>query len=291
MKKIILIYALCLLAGCSRVDYICYEPNHPHAAPVKLTTHWPKIFTGDDAVKTDSIYLHLFDQQGAYLSGQTARDQISLVPGTYYALATNRYLPQAELRYLDDMYQTQAGNTLATRADQQQTPLYNQAVNLYAAWSEAFEITDDPEERELSLTFYQRSIKIRLHVTVEGLEHVASISTVLRGMAESVSLVSGHSQGNCRVSPSITPLPTGYRLDAALWGASPLSGQEIEITLTLMDGTLYTVVSDLTDVFLTLTSGEYEADVYITLSVKQGVEFEAKINGWQVGNVLYGDIK
>lgn len=297
-KGKLLIFALALsqLAGCVKDDL--YNTPHPDKGAVQVTTDW----TGrsSDALLPDSYILRIGSGEQT-VSGETNVFKPLFLPGT-----------QSLLVYHQPEGITINGTTATvnTLADGTLTPMPG---FLFSAAKELAIQKDDTLKVTVPMMQRIRTLKLNLMLNPGDGQRIAGTSATLTGIAPAVDMATGSltaTEGKTiapvfvlttdatlpdnsrRATDNGMSRATGIPILAAelhLLGIAVSATQQLTLTVTLTDGTVQAIATDLTDALKDFSSGKLEPlqlDATLTLPSEAG--FSATISDWNVLN--NGDI-
>lgn len=281
----LLIFALATLQlnGCAKDDR--HNTPHPDRGAVRITTDWSG--RSSDASVPGSHTLRI-GEESQEVTAETNTFKILLAPGCYRLLAYNT--PEGV---------SVTGNTATvdTKDDGTLTP---QPGYLFSAGKELDVAADDTLKVTLPMQQHIRSLTLTLQLAEGDKERIAGTTATLTGIAHSLDLVTGEQttgQTGQTVAPEFklsTVTPTRAEGKPALAALLRLMGvitgerQTLTLTVILKDGSVQTLVTDLTDL-LKGFGGTMEAlrlDALLNLPVAG--DMGGTITGWK--EVDNGDI-
>ena len=278
-KGKLLIFALALsqLAGCVKDDL--YNTPHPDKGAVQVTTDW----TGrsSDALLPDSYILRIGSGEQT-VSGETNVFKPLFLPGT-----------QSLLVYHQPEGITINGTTATvnTLADGTLTPMPG---FLFSAAKELAIQKDDTLKVTVPMMQRIRTLKLNLMLNPGDGQRIAGTSATLTGIAPAVDMATDATlpDNSRRATDNGMSRATGIPILAAelhLLGIAVSATQQLTLTVTLTDGTVQAIATDLTDALKDFSGGKLEPlqlDATLTLPSEAG--FSATIGEWNVVN--NGDI-
>lgn len=281
----LLIFALATLQlnGCAKDDR--HNTPHPDRGAVRITTDWSE--RSSDASVPGSHTLRI-GEESQEVTGETNIFNSLLAPGSYRLLAYNT--PEGV---------SVTGNTATvdTKDDGTLTP---QPGYLFSAGKELDVAADDTLKVTLPMQQYIRSLTLTLELAEGDKERIAGTSATLTGIAHSLDLTTGEQtagQTGQTVSPEFklsTVTPTRAEGKPALAAMLRLMGvitgerQTLTLTVSLKDGSVQTLVTDLTDLLKGFggTMDALRLDALLNLPVAG--DMGGTITGWK--EVDNGDI-
>lgn len=283
-KTVILTAALALsLTSCVKDDL--YNTPHPDKGAVVITTDWKG--RSSDAVLPESYILRIGTQEQT-VSGETNAFNALFLPGQQDLLVHN--ITEGV---------TTKGNTATVNTLSDGT-LEAMPGYLFSA-SETLEITKDDTLRvTVSMRQHIRSLRLVLRLKPGDEGRIAGTTATLTGVASGVDLPTGilTDTGGKVVVPVFVPgTDGGTRAEGKpqlaatlrLLGVTDGERQILTVVLTLTDGYVQTVTTDLTEALKNFGSSvePLVLDAMLNLPVSAGMS--ATITGWNV--VDNGDIK
>ena len=279
----LLIFALTVLqlTGCVKDDL--YNTPHPDKGAVKVTTDW----TGrsSDAILPDSYILRMGGKEQT-VSGETNAVNTLFAPGRQDLLVYHR----TEGISVD-------GNiaTVNTRADGTLEPMPG---FLFSAAKELDIVADDTLSVTVKMQQHIRTLTLSLNLKPGEELRIGSTTATLTGIASSIDLTTGAVQAaeGKTVIPTFAIGTSDGRTRAAgdpvlaatvrLFGIVTGEKQVLTLALTLADGYVQTIVTELLKNFGEADMEPLELDATLELPVASGVG--GTISGWNV--VDNGDI-
>lgn len=282
-KLLIFALAILQLTGCAKDDR--HNTPHPDRGAVRITTDWSG--RSSDASVPGSHTLRI-GAESQEVTGETNTFKSLLAPGSYRLLAYNT--PEGV---------SITGNTATvdTKDDGTLTP---QPGYLFSATKELDVEADDTLKVTLPMQQHIRSLTLTLELAEGDKERIAGTTATLTGIAHSLDLTTGEQnvgQTGRTVAPEFklsTVTPTRAEGKPALAALLRLMGvitgerQTLTLTVSLKDGSVQTLVTDLTDL-LKGFGGTMEAlrlDALLNLPTEG--DMGGTITGWK--EVDNGDI-
>ncbi|WP_278703315.1 FimB/Mfa2 family fimbrial subunit [Phocaeicola sartorii] len=282
-KLLIFALATLQLTGCAKDDR--HNTPHPDRGAVRITTDWSG--RSSDASVPGSHTLRI-GAESQEVTAETNTFKSLLAPGSYRLLAYNT--PEGV---------SITGNTATvdTKDDGTLTP---QPGYLFSAGKELDVAADDTLKVTLPMQQYIRSLTLTLELAEGDKERISGTTATLTGIAHSLDLTTGEQnvgQTGRTIAPEFklsTVTPTRAEGKPALAALLRLMGvitgerQTLTLTVSLKDGSVQTLVTDLTDL-LKGFGGTMEAlrlDALLNLPTEG--DMGGTITGWK--EVDNGDI-
>ena len=282
-KLLIFALATLQLTGCAKDDR--HNTPHPDRGAVRVTTDWSGCSSDASVPGSHTLRIGAESQE---VTAETNTFKSLLAPGSYRLLAYNT--PEGV---------SITGNTATvdTKDDGTLTP---QPGYLFSATKELDVEADDTLKVTLPMQQHIRNLTLTLQLAEGDKERIAGTSATLTGIAHSLDLTTGEQtagQTGRTVSPEFklsTVTPTRAEGKPALAALLRLMGvitgerQTLTLTVSLKDGSVQTLVTDLTDL-LKGFGGTMEAlrlDALLNLPVAG--DMGGTITGWK--EVDNGDI-
>lgn len=240
----LLIFAAVYQSFGSCVKDDLHNTPHPDKGAVRVTTDW----TGrsEEAVQPEN-YLLRIGEESQEVTAETNTFKSLLAPGTYRLLAYNT--PEGV---------SVTGNTATvdTKDDGTLTP---QPGYLFSAGKELDVAADDTLKITLPMQQYIRCLTLTLQLAEGDKERIAGTAATLTGIAHSLDLTTGEQtagQTGRTVAPEFrfgTVTPTRAEGKPALAAMLRLMGvitserQTLTLAVTLTDGSVQTIRTDLTE--------------------------------------------
>lgn len=277
MKRILSIItcgaAAWLLASCVKDEL--HNTPHPDKAAVVITTDW-----ADAIDETDVPAAYHIGMDG----GETVKTQEAttvypdlLVPGKHSVFAYNE--PQGI---------TVSGTTVSVNRLSDGT-LEPMPDYLFSAATEFEALADDTVH--VAVPMVRRLCPITLHLSLEGgnTETIASVTATLGGMAASVDLRTGTTGGeNATVTLDVRQAENKARactegcleMRCRVAGTNPQERQVLTVKVTMADGHVQTITSDLSERLKDLNAGMEPVELAGTAEAPQDGHFSGSITGW-----------
>ena len=282
-KLLIFALATLQLTGCAKDDR--HNTPHPDRGAVRVTTDWSGCSSDASVPGSHTLRIGAESQE---VTAETNTFKSLLAPGSYRLLAYNT--PEGV---------SITGNTATvdTKDDGTLTP---QPGYLFSATKELDVEADDTLKVTLPMQQHIRNLTLTLQLAEGDKERIAGTTATLTGIAHSLDLTTGEQtagQTGRTVSPEFklsTVTPTRAEGKPALAALLRLMGvitgerQTLTLTVSLKDGSVQTLVTDLTDL-LKGFGGTMEAlrlDALLNLPVAG--DMGGTITGWK--EVDNGDI-
>ena len=282
-KLLIFALATLQLTGCAKDDR--HNTPHPDRGAVQITTDWSG--RSSDASVPGSHTLRI-GEESQEVTAETNTFKSLLAPGSYRLLAYNT--PEGV---------SITGNTATvdTKDDGTLTP---QPGVLFSAAKELDVTADDTLKVTLPMQQHIRNLTLTLQLAEGDKERIAGTTATLTGIAHSLDLVTGEQttrQTGQTVAPEFklsTVTPTRAEGKPALAAMLRLMGvitgerQTLTLTVSLKDGSVQTLVTDLTDLLKGFggTMDALRLDALLNLPVAG--DMGGTITGWK--EVDNGDI-
>lgn len=282
----LLIFALTVLQlmGCVKDDL--YNTPHPDKGAVQVTTDWSGR-TSDATLPTD--YLLRIGSEEQTVKGETNTFKSLFLPGTQSLLVYH----QAEGITIN--------GTTATVNTLEDGTLNPMPGFLFSAAKELNIQKDDTLKVTVSMTQHIRTLALTLTLNPGDEQRIAGTTATLTGIAPSVDL----STGSVAATEGKTVVPiftsgtddgetraTGNPVLAAslrLLGVMTGEKQELTLAVVLTNGTVQTIVTDLSEALKDFGSGRMEPlELDATLTLPAEAEISATISDWNIVN--NGDI-
>ena len=282
-KLLIFALATLQLTGCAKDDR--HNTPHPDRGAVRITTDWSG--RSSDASVPGSHTLRI-GEESQEVTGETNTFKSLLAPGSYRLLAYNT--PEGV---------SITGNTATvdTKDDGTLTP---QPGYLFSATKELDVEADDTLKVTLPMQQHIRSLTLTLELAEGDRERIAGTTATLTGIAYSLDLTTGEQttgQMGQTVSPEFklsTVTPTRAEGKPALAALLRLMGvitgerQTLTLTVSLKDGSVQTLVTDLTDLLKGFGGTMEDLRLEALLNLPTEGDMGGTITGWK--EVDNGDI-
>lgn len=276
----LLIFALTLLqlTGCVKDD-LHYTP-HPDRGAVKVTTDWT--VRSSDAVVPDS-YILCMDGKEQTVNGETNVVNTLFAPGRQSLLAYH----QAEGITIDGDIAT-----VNTRADGTLEPMPG---FLFSATKELDIVADDTVRVTAVMQQHIRTLELTLKLAAGDEERIIRTAATLTGILSAIDLRSGAATatGGKTIVPTFTIGTNNEGVRSAgqpilsaslrLFGAMAEEKQVLMLALTMPDGYVHTITTDLTEMLKNFGEAgmePLELDAGLELPTEAGMS--ATITNWTV---------
>lgn len=282
-KLLIFALATLQLTGCAKDDR--HNTPHPDRGAVRITTDWSE--RSSDASVPGSHTLRI-GAESQEVTAETNTFKSLLAPGSYRLLAYNT--PEG-------VSVTENTATVDTKDDGTLTP---QPGYLFSATKELDVEADDTLKVTLPMQQHIRSLTLTLQLAEGDKERIAGTSATLTGIAHSLDLITGEQttgQTGQTVSPEFrisTVTPTRAEGKPALAALLRLMGvitgerQTLTLTVSLKDGSVQTLVTDLTDLLKGFGDTMEALRLDALLNLPTEGDMGGTITGWK--EVDNGDI-
>lgn len=268
---------LILASGCVKDDL--HNTPHPDKGAVVITADWTEALS--ESTLPETYFLRMDGGEAKEVKGTTVCYPDLLVPGAHTLSAYN----EAE--------RTTISGTTATvdlRADGTLEPLPGY---LFSAVKELDVVQDDT--LRITLPMERRVCPIMLKLSLEGenTDKIASISATLGGMAGSVDLLTGIiGKENLAVALDVKQAETKARaytegaleMSCRVVGINPQERQLLTVTVTMADGYVQTITSDLTEYLKDLNAELKPIELDGKVEAPQDGHFGGTITDWEAGN-------
>ena len=273
----LLIFAAAIqsLSGCVKDDL--HNTPHPDRGAVKVTTNW----TGhsSDATMPDNYILRIGSEEQT-VSGETNAFNVVFPPGKQDLLAYNR---------ADGI--TVSGTTAAVNTLPDGT-LEPMPGHLFSGTQELDLVPDDTLRVIQPMRQHTRSLTLTLGLADGDKERIASARGTLTGIAQSLDLTTGKlTEGQTggtvalefKISTvTLTRAESKPVLVATLRLIGVVEGEHIlTLTVTMVDGTVHTATTDLTESLKNLGSSMEPLALDAALTLPIAGEAGGTITGWQ----------
>lgn len=281
-KLIILILLVFAFGGC--VKDVLYNTPHPDKGVLMVTTDW----TGcsSDAQNPDSYILRVGTQEQT-VSGENNLFNQLLDPVTYDLLV-----------YSQSEGVIVSGNT-ATIKTTDGGSIYNMPDYFFSGYQEILPQKDDTLAIVVPMKQHIRKLVLELKLNPGDENIIAGTSSILTGVASAIDLTDYSLSKSSVMTPifeikeasAITRATESPVLSASmrLFGLIPEERQELSIAVTLTNGIVQTIVTDMTDYLNNFGGGEMEPLVLdATLSLPPEVGVSTTITDWNIvdnGNI------
>lgn len=273
--------AALLLTSCVKDDL--YDTPHPDKGAVVIATDWTEALAESTVPET---YLLCMDGGEAVQADEKELCYPDLLtPGKHTLLVYNE--PEG---------MTVEGNTATVQM--QDGMLIPLPGYLFSAEKELEIVQDDT--LHVTMPMIRRLCPIVLNLSLEGdnTEHIASITATLGGMAASVDLQTGVTGNeNATVTLDIKQQAGSKKraysegkleMRCRVMGVDSKERQLLTVTVTMTDGYMQTIVSDLTEWLKDLNAEMDPIELTGTVEAPQNGHFSGTIEDWET--VSGGDI-
>lgn len=273
-----------LLAGCVKDDL--YNTSHPDKGAVVITADWTEALP--ESTLPETYFLRVDDGGAKEVKGTPVCYPDLLMPGSHTLSAFN----EADRITIADHT---ASVNLRTDGTLEPLPGY-----LFSTVKELDVVQDDT--LRITLPMERRICPIVLKLSLEGdnTGRIASINATLGGIARSVDLLTGIiGQENlavtldARQTESKTRAYTEGKLEmkCRVVGINPQVRQQFTVTITMADGYVQTITSDLTEYLKDLNADMKPIELTGKVEAPQEGYFSATITDWKPGNSGGEDIE
>lgn len=274
--KLLIFAAVCQSFGSCVKDDLHNTP-HPDKGAVRVTTDWSG--RSSDASVPGSHTLRI-EEESQEVTAETNTFKSLLAPGSYRLLVYNT--PEGV---------SVTGNTamVDTKDDGTLTP---QPGYLFSAGKELDVAADDTLKVTLAMQQHIRSLTLALELAEGDKERIAGTTATLTGIAHSLDLTTGGQtagQTGRTVAPefksgTLTPTRTeGKPVLAAmlrLMGVIAGERQTLTLTVSLTDGSVQTLVTDLTDLLKDFGGAMEALRLDALLNLPTAGSMNGTITGW-----------
>lgn len=275
--KLLIFAAVCQSFGSCVKDDLHNTP-HPDKGAVRVTTDWSG--RSSEASVPGSHTLRI-GEESQEVTAETNTFNGLLAPGSYRLLAYNT--PEGI---------SVTGNTATvdTKDDGTLTP---QPGYLFSAGKELDVAADDTLKVTLPMQQHIRSLTLTLELAEGDKERIAGTTATLTGIAHSLDLTTGEQtagQTGRTVAPEFkfgTVTPTRAEGKPALAAMLRLMGvitgerQTLTLTVTLTDGSVQTLVTDLTDLLKDFGGTMEALRLDALLNLPTAGSMNGTITGWK----------
>lgn len=275
--KLLIFAAVCQSFGSCVKDDL-YNTPHPDKGAVRVTTDWSG--RSSEASVPGSHTLRI-GEESQEVTAETNTFNSLLAPGSYRLLAYNT--PEGV---------SLTGNTATvdTKDDGTLTP---QPGYLFSAGKELDVAADDTLKVTLPMQQHIRSLTLTLELAEGDKERIAGTTATLTGIAHSLDLTTGTQtagQTGRTVAPEFkfsTVTPTRAEGKPALAAMLRLMGvitgerQTLTLTVTLTDGSVQTLVTDLTDLLKDFGGTMEALRLDALLNLPTAGSINGTITGWK----------
>ena len=289
VRKLILLLTgtiFVLVSGCSKDDPAHTE--HPDKGAVAVTVDWSKC--SSDAVVPESYILRIGGKEQT-VSGETNVFQALFLPG------------RQNLLVFHQLEGITVGGITATMNTLPDGTLERMSGDLFSGTADLDIVKDDTLRVTVSMRQHTRRLTLTLKLTPGDELRIAETSAILTGIASTVDLTTGTvtSAGNKTVIPVFTVgtdnigRAEGQPVLATtlyLLGVAAKEKQVLTLVVTLTDGHVQTLATDLTEALKNFDTGTgmepLMLDASLILPVETGMS--GTITDWLPGNKEGEDI-
>lgn len=258
-----------------------HNTPHPDSGAVKVTTDWMGLSA--DAIQPDSYLLRVGELTHS-VSGATNAFNALLAEGTHTLLVHNA------------PHGVTVGNTTATVNTLPDGTLEPQPDYLFSAKSDLQVEKDDTLRVNVKMIQSLRTLQLVLKLKAGDEERIASTTATLTGIASVVDLATGAAQVS-DAGKTVKPLFQIGTVDATraastpalittlrLAGVSVAETQILTLVVTLKDGSVQTISTDITQWLKNFadTSEPLALDAELTLEDDTEIEVGGSIKDWEV---------
>lgn len=266
-----------LLAGCVKDDL--YNTPHPDKGAVVITADWTEALPENTLPET--YFLRMDGGEAKEVKGTNVCYPDLLTPGTHTLSAYN----EAERITING---TTATVNLRTDGTLEPLPGY-----LFSAMKELDVVQDDT--LRITLPMERRICPITLKLSLEGdnTGKIASIDATLKGIAGSVDLQTGIiGKESLAVTLDVKQADTKTRaytegtleMSCRVVGINPQERQLLTVTVTMVDGHVQTITSDLSEYLRDLNTELKPIELTSKMDAPQDGHFSGTITDWKPGN-------
>lgn len=276
----LLIFALTILqlTGCVKDDL--YNTPHPNKGAVKVTTDWTRC--SSDAVMPDSYVLRIDDKEQT-VNGKTNVVNTLFAPGKQNLLVYH----QTEGITIDGDIAT-----VNARADGTLEPMPG---FLFSAAKDLDIVADDTLKVTTVMQQHIRTLVLTLKLTAGDEGRITQTAATLTGLLSAIDLRGGTAAatGGKTIVPTFTIGTNSKGIRSAeqpvlsaslqLLGAMTGERQTLTLAITMPDGYVHTITTDLTEMLKNFGHAEMEPlqlDTNLKLPTEAGMS--ATITGWTV---------
>lgn len=268
---------LILASGCVKDDL--HNTPHPDKGAVVITADWTEALS--ESTLPETYFLRMDGGEAKEVKGTTLCYPDLLVPGAHTLSAYN------------EADRITIGGTTATvdlRADGTLEPLPGY---LFSAVKELDVVQDDTLRVTLPMERRVCPITLKLSLEGENTDKIASINATLGGIAGSVDLLTGIiGKENLAVTLDVKQAETKSRtytegaleMSCRVVGINPQEQQLLTVTVTMADGYVQTITSDLTEYLKDLNTELKPIELTGQVEAPQDGHFNGTIKDWELGN-------
>ena len=263
------------MTGCVKDEL--FNTPHPDKGAVVVTTDWTDALA--EVTVPDTYFLSMDGGETKEVQAVTNCYPDLLLPGKHTLLAYNE--PQG----------MKVSGTTATVNSLKDGTLEPLPEDLFSAVKELDVAQDDT--LHVTMPMVRRLCPIVLNLSLEGdnTEHIASITATLGGMAASVDLQTGVTGNeNATVTLDIKQQAGSKKraysegrleMRCRVVGVNPQQRQLLTVSVTMADGYVQTIVSDLTDYLKDLNAEMDPIELTGTVEAPQDGHFSGTIEDWK----------
>lgn len=246
-----------------------YNTPHPDKATVVITTDWADAL--DETDVPAAYHIGMDDGEAVKTQEATTVYPDLLIPGKHSVFAYNE--PQGMT-----ISGTTASVNLRTDGTLEPMPDY-----LFSAVKEFEAQADDTVHVSVPMVRRLCPITLNLTLTGENVSEIVGIEATLGGIVQTVNLQS-RTLGTENRSVMLNVQQTGaeVKLQCRVPGISPNEKQQLTVTLTMADGHMFTITSDLSEELADLNA-EREIVLNCTVQAPQDGHFSGTITDWMDG--------
>lgn len=277
-RWLIFAWVVLQLTGCVKDDL--YNTPHPDKGAVEVTTDWTG-HSSDAVLPTD--YLLRIGSEEQTVQGETNAFKSLFVPGTQNLLVYH----QAE--------GVTISGTTATVNTLEDGTLNPMPGFLFSASKELDIQKDDTLKAAVPMTQCIRTLVLTLKLNPGDEQRIASTAATLTGIASSIDLATGAIAATeaKTVLPTFAPGTDHGKARAAgqpvlfatmrLLGIAAGAQQMLTLEITLTDGYVQTITTDLTQALKNFGGGKMEPLVLdVALELPVDGDYNGTISGWEV---------
>ena len=277
LYKVMGVMSLLSLFSCAKDDP--HNTPHPDKGAVQVTADWSGRST---EAPVPGSYTLCIGEESQVVTAETNTFRSLLAPGSYRLLVYN--IPEG-------ISVTGHTATVDTEADGTLTP---QPGYLFSATSELNVIADDTLKATLTMQQYTRSLVLALELAEGDKERIAGTAARLTGIANSLDLVTGEQtdgQTGKTVVPefkfsTLAPAEDKPALTTTLRLVGVVKDEQQILTLdvTLTDGTVHTITTNLTEALKNLGDNVEALVLDAALNLPTSANASATITEWKEVN-------
>ena len=248
-----------------------YDTPHPDKAAVLITTDWVDVLDETDVPAAYNISM----DDGEAVTAQEATTVYPglLTPGKHSVFVYNE--PQGIT-----ISGTTASVNLRTGGTLEPMPDY-----FFSATTEFEALADDTVHVVVPMVRRLCPVTLNLSLTGGNASEITKIEAALSGIVRTVNLQDGTVEnGNFTVNMNVQHTDDKAVLQCRVVSISPDNSQLLTVTLTMADGHVQTIESDLSDKLKTLNADMRPVELAGTLEAPQDIHFHIVITDWIPGN-------